>query len=795
MASSKVSSVNHSPALSARRLGRWALFLASACGVVVVSGIIAMAEDRLADRFRQLDLDADGKVTREEFPQPEFFDPLDLNGDDRITLDEARRAFLDPQVRQKFTPAGATPPVAPAPSAAGTSGASETLAPVREGPQPLKPSEHGVGRLVPDLQFADLAGNACKLSQWRDRQAIAVCMTSTSCPLSKKYLPTLAALAEKYGPQGVQFVLVNTVATDESGAMQQAASSLPAHVVYVPDGEGRLAQGIAAKSTTDVLVLDATRTVVYHGAVDDQYGFGYSLDAPRHRYLADALDAVLVGRAPAVAATAAPGCVLDEPAPNTTPEAPVSYHNRVSRIMARNCVECHRPGGVGPFELTTYEEVVAHAPMIKQVVERGIMPPWFAAPPKPGAAAHWANDRSLSAAEKSDLLAWLDGGRPAGDPQDGIKPPKYHDGWLIGKPDAVFEFAEPVPIKATGVMPYQNVLVETRLAEDKWVRSIEVQPGDRGVVHHVLVFVEPPDAVDGEPRDDAADERSGFWAIYVPGNSTLEYPPGFAKHLPKGSKLRFQMHYTPNGTATEDRTRIGLFYADGPPEHEVRVAGVANPRINIPPGANNHEEVAELRLPFDVQVLGFLPHMHLRGKACRYEVIDSGGVSQLLLDIPRYDFNWQLLYRFFDPLPLARGSTIKFTVWYDNSSQNPANPDPTKTVRWGAQTFDEMHLGYVEYFIPGAKPGEPQPLSAGRPAGRGAFAAGMLLGQIDTDGDGKVTKTELAAFGQQAPRFKDRPEAIDAMFRWLDKNSDGALDERELAALAQLIQQGRGPSN
>ena len=334
----------------------------------------------------------------------------------------------------------------------------------------------------------------------------------------------------------------------------------------------------------------------------------------------------------------------------------------------------------------------------------------------------WANDRSLAAADKRDLLDWLAGGRPEGNPADAPARRPRAGEWQIGTPDAVFEFAEPVAVKATGVMPYQTVIVETHLPEDRWVRAIEVQPGDRSVVHHALIHLagaeERPDA----PRDVAAEERGGFWGEYVPGQNTLVYPEGFAKQLPQGARLRFQMHYTPNGTATTDRTRVGVIYAKEPPRHEVRVAGIVNPRISIPPGAADHREEASLRLPVDATIMGFLPHLHVRGKACRYEVIRAAGGRTTLLDIPRYDFNWQLLYRLHEPLQLEAGDTLLFTAWFDNSTGNPANPDPTKTVRWGPQTFDEMHLGYVEYFVPGLKPGDPLPSLRQRP--RRSFSGG-----------------------------------------------------------------------
>ena len=337
--------------------------------------------------------------------------------------------------------------------------------------------------------------------------------------------------------------------------------------------------------------------------------------------------------------------------------------------------------------------------MIRKVVGKGTMPPWFAATPadKP---SPWANDRTLPAADKADLLAWLASERPLGDPADAPKPLSFADGWLIGEPDAVFQFEKPVMVKATGTMPYRYVTVETKLTEDKWVKAIEIRPSARDAVHHVLMFVLPPGEPGGPLAEAMLEQRQGFFGIYVPGQSVLSYPEGYAKFLPKGSRLRFQMHYTPNGKATEDRTRVGMLFADQKPRFEVKVAGIADARIAIPAGAANHPETASRRLPANATILGFLPHMHLRGKAFRYEFVPAGGKAETLLDVPRYDFNWQLYYRLAEPLTLSKAATVKATGWFDNSKGNPANPDPTKVVRWGPQTFDEMLLGYVEYVVP-----------------------------------------------------------------------------------------------
>jgi len=663
---------------------------------------------------------------------------------------------------------------------------------IRQGPAVLVAGEHGVGRYVADLTFACVDGVSGRLHEDERSELTVVACTSTSCPLSRKYLPTLAELHREFATRGVRFILLNSVAADKPADMQTAAARFGSKIEYVFDKDSTVAAHLGATTTTDVFLLDRSHTVLYHGAIDDQYGFGYALAAPRQTYLRDALTAVLQQRPILVSATAAPGCILKQ-RPTATAGADVTWHNQVSRLLQRHCVECHREGGVGPFRLDTYEAAVAHAPMIREVVERGIMPPWFAVEPHAtDGKSPWINDRSLSDSEKQLLANWIDKGTVAGDPSQSPAPRVFTDGWLIGKPDAVFEFSQPVQIKATGTMPYQNILVDTNLDHDHWVQAIEVRPGNPGVVHHVLVFIQGADESDGE-RDDAADERGGYWGIYVPGNSTLVYPDGYAKRIPKGARLRFQMHYTPNGTATQDSTRIGLVFAKQEPKHEVRVAGIVNRGFRIPAGADNHPVVGSIKnLPTDVQVLAFLPHMHLRGKAARYELF-SAGASRTLLDIPQYDFNWQLLYRYAEPLTVRAGETLQFTAWYDNSRGNPANPDPDREVRWGPQTFDEMHLGYVEYVVPGATPGDPNPLSPrsrlrgalrnalGGRAAEGPNIGDALFRRLDADSDGNVTREEVRT------GYPNNPAAATTIFDRLDSDGSDSLNLQELRRLAGLM--------
>ena len=639
---------------------------------------------------RQFDANADGRITRAEAAGAPWFDRADANGDGVIEADELER------VRRLAArgDGGREPAPGPLPAIS-----EAEVKKVTSGPEVLKPGDVGVGRLVPDVAFTDLAGRTQRLGEVaRGHNAVVVAMTSATCPVSKRYLPSLASLHGELAAQGVALVLVNPFASETAAEIRAQLAGPAVTATYVHDTEKALATALGARTTTEVFLLDATRTLVYRGALDDQYGIDYNLDAPRHAYLRDAVAALLRNQTPAIQATAAPGCELDlEPVKVGGPASPVTYHRDVARILQQNCVSCHRDGGIAPFALDDLTAVKERARTISRVVREGTMPPWFAAAPPEGTASPWANDRSLSARDKADLLAWIaSADRPAGDPAETPAKRAYPSEWSIGTPDVVIPLSRAFDIKATGFMPYQFDVVQTEFTEDKWVSAYEILPSERDVVHHVIVQVHERGAAVND-RDEGA---AGYWAAYVPGNGAHVYPEGFARKIPAGAKVSFQIHYTPSGTAKKERLRLGLIFAPAPPRFEVKTAAVAQPRLAIPPGAANHVETRTQRVPFDLPVTSLLAHMHVRGKAFKFEVTYPDGKTETLLDIPRYDFNWQLRYDLKQPRLLPRGSTLKITAVFDNSPGNRANPDPTKLVRWGRQTVDEMMIGYLEYFTP-----------------------------------------------------------------------------------------------
>ncbi len=656
-------------------------------------------------------------------------------------------------------------------------------------PSPRDARDLGIGRYVADASGEDLSGKKTSWRTGRGEKLTVIALTSVTCPLCKKFAPSLARMEAAYAGKGVKFVYVNVSGVDSADDMRGQVKDQGFKGLYLNDKSQSIVAMLGARTTTEVFVVDAGNTLVYRGAVSDQYGVGFSHNAPRQRFLENALDAVLAGKQPDITATSSPGCAIELDWPSTSPGSAITYTRDIARIITNNCLECHRSGGVAPFSLETFESVSRRASMIRTVTEEGIMPPWFAAPHTPHADADgkplespWANDRTLSQNEKDTIAAWIAAGKPKGDDKDLPLPRTFAQskggiGWTIGEPDAIFQIPEPIAIKAEGTMPYQNVMVPTRLTEDKWVRAMQIVPTDKSVVHHVLVFVLPEAALNDPAlrRQSALDESRGYWAAYVPGNDSVVFPDGMAKRLPKGAVLMFQIHYTPNGKATKDQIKIGVVYQSLTPTHIVRTAAVADRRIEIPPGANNHEEQATVRLPADARLLAFMPHMHVRGKAYRYELQRPGeSEPTVILDIPRYDFNWQLRYTLREPLDAPAGSTLIGTAWYDNSAENPANPDPTKTVRWGPQTYDEMMLGYVEYYLVNEDPAHPEELPAGSTPGRqrrpgGAGGAGgrglsfeSLLTQFDANKDGKIEKKEV-------------PENLHRQFDRLDRSKDGVL--------------------
>jgi len=406
-----------------------------------------------------------------------------------------------------------------------------------------------------------------------------------------------------------------------------------------------------------------------------------------------------------------------------------TFYKDVLPILQKNCQGCHRPGEAAPMSLLTYENARPYAKSIRAAVLTRQMPPWFANPHY----GKFSNDRTLPDAEVKTLVAWADSGAKAGDPADAPKPVSFTEGWVIGKPDLVLEVPEAFAIPKEGTIDYQYVRLPTHFTEDKYVQFAEARPTDREHTHHIIAFIRDPrspwmrDAPIGVPfvpeKSKNGDAAFGgdFLAGYAPGTIPDVLQPGQAKLIPKGADIIFQLHYTADGKPGSDQSRVGLIFAKEPPKERVLTLAAARGDFAIPPGDPDYRVDSKITLRDDSTLLMMLPHMHLRGKDFEYRIVFPDGRRQTLLSVPHYSFSWQLSYYLDQPLFLPKGTVIECTAHFDNSANNPANPDPSKEVHFGEQSWDEMMIGFFDVSVGLDK--SPMDLMRGKPGQKPTSAA------------------------------------------------------------------------
>ncbi len=530
----------------------------------------------------------------------------------------------------------------------------------------------------------------------RQNKAVVLVFLGTECVLNNQFLPVLIELHKEYSPKGVAFVGINSNSQDsrERVAAHARQNAIPFPVVK--DVGNKVADQLGARRTPEAFIVDSSGTIRYQGRIDDQFGIGYArAGRPTRRDLALALDEVLANQTVSVPRTEVAGCCIGRVAkPKETGR--ITYAKQVSRILQKHCQVCHRPGQIAPMSLLTFDDAVAWSDTIREVISEGRMPPWRADP----RYGKFRNDCRLAQEDKETLLSWINNGMPRGDDNDLPPPRRFPEGWKIGTPDLIIQMPTPfdVPAKAPpDGIPYQYITVDPGFKEDRWVQRAEIHPGAPSVVHHAIVFINMGEAYPS-PMPGA------LLVGAAPGETPLDLPDGFAKKIPAGAKLVFQMHYTANGKAQRDQTSVGLVFAKKPPRHSVVTAPICNLKFfslldRIPAGADNYKIEDEYIFRHDAHLLSLAPHMHLRGKDFLYEAIYPDGKKEILLSVPHYDFYWQSIYYLAQPLAIPKGTKLHCVAHFDNSAKNPNNPDPTKNVYWGYQTWEEMMIGWFDYYL------------------------------------------------------------------------------------------------
>jgi len=596
-----------------------------------------------------------------------------------------------------------------------------------------------------------------------------VCFLGTECPLAQLYGPRLSDLAKRYAPR-VGFIGIDPNQQDSMDELRAYGERQAIPFPLAKDHDQAITKRFGATRTPEVFVVDAAGKVRYRGRIDDQYSPGIARSEPTTHDLRTAIEQLLSKKTVAVPATDAVGCRI-APRRQPDPNSKVTFTDQVSRVLLRNCVECHRDDEIGPFALTDYDEVVGWADMILEVIDDGRMPPWHAAE----GHTELANARQMSDSDRQVLHDWVDAGTPFGKASELPGLPERVAGWrLPNAPDVVFAMRDqPFAVPAAGTVEYQYFVVDPGFETDRWVSAAEVIPGNRRVVHHCIVFVRPPDGTDFR--------EIGFLTAYVPGQSPTVLPAGYARRIRAGSQFVFQMHYTPTGTPQQDMTKVGLKFTSAESvTHEVLVTGGIEQDFEIPPHTHDFSVQGEVDwFPEHGELLAVAPHMHVRGKSFEL-VAERAGKSETLVRVPQYDFNWQHNYKFATPLPLASIDRLRFRCSFDNSAGNLSNPDPNQYVTWGDQTQEEMSVVFLQVArslnakSTVAKPDHAALVKqrAEREQQATAFAVDFIK-RFDANGDQRVSTSEV-------------PTAFrEFQFRKTDRDGDGFLRKKELLRAAR----------
>lgn len=547
------------------------------------------------------------------------------------------------------------------------------------------------GERVDNFRLLDHTGASHELYYLSDAKAVVLVTYGNGCGIVQKSLPRLKAIRDQYKAMGVEFLLIDSNLQDDRDAVARQSAEFGNDLPILIDETQLIGEALGVDRTADVFVVDPKKwTLVYRGPMDDRLSYGAQKPDAKTQYLTDALDATLAGRPVAVTQAEALGCLVNLPErARHDAHAQISYSERIAPLLVDKCVACHREGGVGPWAMTGYDIVRGFAPMIREVVRSKRMPPWHADPHY----GSFVGDRSMTNDDTRDLVHWIEAGAPRGKGADPLATlDKSWSEWTLGRPDLIVEVpAYDVPV--TGVISYQYPHAGNPLGRDVWIRAIEIIPGNRAVVHHVLAGIDDP----GNGERHAIRGQMGELGGYAPGKNAIPYPADTGILLRKEASFRFQMHYTPNGKAATDVTRLGLYFYDKPPKHSMQMEIIYDASLAIPANTKSYSQTLDKVFDRDIMLYSLLPHAHLRGRAAKFTAHYADGREEILLSVPKYDFNWQPLYVLNPPKLIPAGTRVVMDMTWDNSAQNPANPDPDKVVRWGDQTWEEMNVGWFRF--------------------------------------------------------------------------------------------------
>ncbi len=611
------------------------------------------------------------------------------------------------------------------------------------------------GTKVDNFQLVDQNGVAFELQRNKHAKAVVLAMQVNGDAASLSAVKQLDALKAKY--DGVEFALINSSPNDGRDQIVAEAKAQNIDLPILDDEQQLIGDSLGASYGGEVFLIDPkTWTVAYHGPVEAKAGG-----------LAPALDEFLGGKPVTVADAAGKGGAIEFADRGRKAEfADISYVKDVAPILEKRCVACHQPNSIAPWYMNNYETVKAFAPMMREAIRTDRMPPFFA----DSHIGAFEDDENLTPDEAKTLVHWIEAGAPRGEGDDPLKTEvTARPDWPLGKPDLVVEIPK-YDVPASGVVDYQTPAVANPLKEGKWLAATTFKAGERKGVHHILAGWIPKMPTGGHGGFDWNISMGGY-AVGAENNTA---PQGWGTYVPPGGAITFQMHYTPFGKAFTDTSKVGFYFLDKAPEKMMRQIVVVDPTIEILPNQARHHERAYVKFPAAAQIYGTQPHAHYRGYSSKLTLRTPDGQERVLLNLPRYDFSYQREYVFKDLIDIPAGSVLIADYLYDNSADNPANPDPNATIHWGDQSFEEMLFTAVRFRFADETAAHP------RPDLQQALEATQFFGAIDDNIDGKLEQAEL-----KGPMLK----MLNDNFAALDADKDGGLSPPEFGKAMQMLQQ------
>ncbi|WP_084420072.1 redoxin family protein [Henriciella litoralis] len=622
---------------------------------------------------------------------------------------------------------------------------------------------------VDNFSLIDHKGQAHELFYHADQPAIVIMTHGNGCPIVRGAMPDFEKIAAEYSDKGVEFLLLNSNLQDTRDSVAAEAAEYNYSLPIMIDEQQLVGESLGVHRTAEVFVIDPAQgfKVVYHGPIDDRQSYERQKAEAENHFLTDTLDQMIAGEDVTVEGPPlSPGCLVNFPERDRRDEhINISYAEDVAPILLGKCADCHQPGGIGPWAMTSHDVVQGWSPMMREVIRTDRMPPWHADPH----VGTFQDDRSLSSDEIKTLVHWIEAGAPRGDGPDPLADANLHaPEWPLGEPDLILTLpAYDVP--ANGIIDYDYPVVANPLTEDKWIRATSVKAGSRETVHHVLSGYMSEIPEDGRGSTGLWEFSTGGYAV---GAETTEARANHGTPMPAGGAIGFQMHYTPIGKPVTDITQIGFYFHDEVPKYVNRTSVVLDASIEIPAGDPRHEETAYLEFPEDAILMSVFPHAHYRGYASDLRIRYPDGKEEMLVSLPKYDFNWQRSYVFEEPVDVPAGSKLIANYIYDNSENNFANPDPNVDVTWGEQTHEEMLYTSLSYRW------KDETSDNRKDDYQARLEAGRLFGSMDDNIDGQITADEMT--GMLGARMKPA-------FPLLDKDGSSGLSPEEFAKVFEVM--------